>query len=176
MLTDRANEFLATLERVPFVPTKYVEELLLDGCCPSVDKWLEFHEKYAGYVEDLGKDKAVWGLVHREPRWLEPLSAEVDYDKKENSYDIVCADVHPSYNYILTDSGEFWGVPSESFDVYVERKSIGYEFSLNGNVKPVAKEDFDESILNSVLTNDNFVSEASDRFYNYFCCENFFID
>jgi|SRR5690554_3035512 len=172
MLTDRARKYLATLKREPFVPTKQVERIFIDSECPFFENWLEFHEKYAGYVEVLGNDTATWGLVHREPGWLAPMGIEVDYDKKEDGYDIVCADVHPSYNYVLTNRGEFLGFPSESFDIYVERKSIGREFSLDGKVIDFNKGGVDEEKVSRVLRDSNFIPEASDKFSSYYLYEN----
>lgn len=168
MLTNRARKYLATLKRVSFVPTKQVENLLSDCGCPCISKWLDFHEEYAGYVEVLGKDKAIWGLAHEKPTWQDPFSVDVDYDKKESSYDIVCADVHPSYNYILSDNGEFWGFPSGDFNIYLERKALGHEFSINSNVILVTQDELDQVMLHEVLKNENLLSEASDRFYKYY--------
>lgn len=175
MLTDKAKKYLSTLERRPFVPTEDVEKIILDSGYPCFPKWLDFHEKYAGYVELLGKDKAVWGLAHQSPTWLGSLAVEVSYDKKENSYDIVCADVHPSYNYVICESGEFMGFRSESFDIYVERKAVGYDFSFGFDVKSVSGSELSEDVIDRVMGAENILIEASDAFSEYYFRDEFLL-
>src|SRR5215467_1789624 len=111
MLSSRAVAFLSTLERRSFVPTRKVEEIIGNRGYPCYPKWLEFHERFAGYVETIGPDVAVWGLIHENPQWLLPMKADIDREPLQETWYITCADVHPSYNYRLDDKGEFLGNP-----------------------------------------------------------------
>lgn len=173
MLTNRGEKYLATLERVSSVPTREVERILADNEYPCLQEWLDFHERFSGYVESFGQDRAVWGLAHESPLWMDAFSVELEYDKRDGVFEIACADVHPSYNYFLRDSGEFLGFPSESFEIYVERKSVGYFFSKEGRVKPVRESDIEGDVLRKILNEENVVVEATDKFFVYYMNDSF---
>ena len=173
MLTNRGEKYLATLERVSSVPTREVERILSDNEYPCLQEWLDFHERFSGYVESFGQDRAVWGLAHESPVWMDAFSVELEYDKRDGVVEIACADVHPSYNYFLRDSGEFLGFPSESFEIYVERKSVGYFFSKEGRVKPVRESDIEGDVLRKILNEENMVVEATDKFFVYYMNDSF---
>src|SRR5690554_4111493 len=175
MLTDRAERYLETLDRVNFVPTEEIERILLENGHPCIRGWLDFHEKFAGYVEFIGQDRAVWGLAHESPSWMDPLSVEVEYDKKEGVFDIACADVHPSYNYLLSDSGVFWSFPSECFEIYVERKAVGYFFSEKGGVRSINDKEIEADLLKKMIKKDNIIVEATDKFSNYYRFKNYLV-
>src|SRR4051794_29700911 len=98
MLTARAQGYLTTLFREAALPTAEVARLIeAEGVTP-VQAWLDFHESYAGYWEDLGSgDVAVWGLARAtEGIFCAPRSVGI-YRTKGAVRGIACADVHPSH-------------------------------------------------------------------------------
>lgn len=174
MLTDRANKYLATLERRSAIATTEVEKILRESGHPCFAAWLEFHERYAGYVELWGHDWAVWGLVHENPYWLGHRAAEVEREPHHEIWYIACADVHPSYNYLLDDKGEFQGPPAQSFDVKVERNAVSWEFSRTGSSVFVPSSELrEQSVRDRLLTEmkSHLVAAASDHFARCFMSE-----
>ncbi len=124
MITRLAELYLASLKRVDIVPIDAVRTLAAKQGIALTEPLIQFHERFAGYTEQMGRDVAVWGLVHARPQWLTPYTLEV-FDAGEVL--MACADAHPSYDYTLTMSGEFVGSgaggPCESFEVKVERNA-----------------------------------------------------
>jgi len=133
-LSSRAESYLAALTRGTFVPVERVAEALQRTGCPGFDTWLNFHARYAGYEEELGLETAVWGIVHNDPTWLDPGEATIERDGTRLY--VVCADVHPSFDYSLYSDGEFsstgGGGRCESFDIKVERSSVLWEATAGG--------------------------------------------
>ena len=178
-LSPRARTFLATLERRPAVPTAEVEAIVTGSGFPCFTPWLAFHDRYAGYVEALRQDGFVWGLVHRNPRWLAPNKPDIDSEADELTWYIGSADGHPSYDYRLDNTGEFLGgAPAESFDIHVERIALGREFQRRGVVRawsddelrgPAARDTFEARVK------AHLVAEASDRFSRYYRSESHFV-
>ncbi|MCX2794703.1 hypothetical protein SAMN05660479_02242 [Microbulbifer thermotolerans] len=173
MLTDRAKKYLATLERVPSIPTREIERILSDNEYPCIPEWLEFHDRFSGYIEPLGLDRAVWGLAHNSPVWMDSFSVDVECDKIEGTFEVVCADVHPSYNYTIDDRGHFFGLASESFEIYVERKAVGFLFSKAGSVRPIRVADIEDEVIGHILNKENLISEATDKFFTYYRYDNY---
>ncbi len=171
-LTTRATTYLATLERTPTPSTAEVEAALRERSLPRFDSWLSFHERYAGYVEPLGRDKAVWGLIHGQGTWLKN-TPDVDREVKEERWYVRCADVHPSYNYTLDHSGEFLAHPARTFDVKVERDALVHELGRQGRLARLyGAGPFDDPVLALVAeARERQVAEASDGFFRYFYSE-----
>jgi hypothetical protein len=178
MLSARAIAFLSTLERRPFVATRKVEEIIGNQGFPCYPAWLDFHERYAGYVETIGRDVAVWGLVHENPTWLLPMKADIDRESAQETWYITCADVHPSYNYRLDDKGEFLGNPAESFDEHVERMAVGWEFRREGNTQVIARDELRSQAFLSLFVNmvkSALVPEASDQYFTYYMDDHYLV-
>ena len=131
-LSPLAQHYLAQLTRTRPVPTSKVERLLLDEGWPRFEAWVSFHERYAGYVQLSGSEFFVWGLVHKDPQWLPPGEPDVDKEPNKNVWYVACADGHPSYNYRLDQKGTFLGGPSRTFDIFVERLALIWEFKRSG--------------------------------------------
>jgi hypothetical protein len=113
------------LQRVDHPSEDAVRQALTKAGYPVVATWLAFHASFAGFVEPLGAGEvAVYGLLHAHGRWLQGVEAEADSE----GWIVMCADVHPSYDYWLTEEGELLGVggggPFQSFSVKVERDAI----------------------------------------------------
>ena len=167
MLTERARQYLTSLERLRPVPTKEVERVLGEQGSPCFEVWLDFHERYAGYVEPLGGDQATWGIVHEGSRWMKPGQANV---KKAHEVDVkwfvTCAAVHGSYTYELGDTGMFRERSAESFDIKVERNAARVTFMREAVDRPRLWTKLDDpAFLERVRRETTVVAEASDRFY-----------
>ncbi|MBM4362444.1 MAG: hypothetical protein FJ104_07165 [Deltaproteobacteria bacterium] len=176
MLSQRARSYLATLRRDPAVPLARVERALLDRGLAPYPAWLEFHEQYAGYWEDLGGGSvAVWGLMHEQVTgvFVEPSQLYVTADKLGPIY-IACADTHPSFGYNITPEGKFVGppFPCASFGIKVERNALMWEFATSGAAQraydldgvPIIEQR--EALLERLRP--FHAPEASDRFANYY--------
>ena len=139
-LSERAQSYLATFNRRQPVPVGLVADALARSGCPRLDRWLDFHSRFAGYEELIGRDLAVWGIVHAEPTWLDPDEATVEL--RDGEWRVICADVHPSYDYWLDSRGHFVGLgnggPYEAFDVKVERDAVMWEASAHGHAWSIA--------------------------------------
>lgn len=134
-LSQTATAYLATLKRHPAVPVAQVVEALKRANCPVFECWVEFHERFAGYEEVIGRDTAIWGIVHAEPWWaLLPYEAWVQANG--NDWVVACADVYPSYDYNLNSAGEFvsygGGGQHESFAKRIERSALGWDATVAG--------------------------------------------
>ena len=168
-LSSRAAAYLESLERVESVPTaKVTERLKLEGI-PSFSSWTEFHDKFAGYVENIGVERAIWGLMHFASEWQDPLDVSVDRDGGE--YLIGCADVHPSYDYWLRNNGEFSGIggggPCESFDKKVEQTALLWSATRVGDWSLIVDfNDWSPERQQPILAGRDrgFIPEASDKY------------
>jgi hypothetical protein len=176
LLSKRAQSYLGTLVRIQPVPLGDVKKILRDSSYPCFDPWLEFHERYAGYVEPLGLDTAVWGLVHEEARWIGDRRVRVDRDAHEDQWFVACAEVHPSYNYLLDNRGEFLGVLAESFEIKVERNAVEWEFLSQGRGVAVPQSDLGDMSFIKRLREElrpHFVYEASDCYLRYYMSDRY---
>jgi len=177
MLTPLASKYLMTLKRRPSIPVQEVEAIIRGQGFPVFDPWLDFHDRYAGYEEIIGRDGAIWGLVHEAPQWLPSREADIDHELWEEWY-VTCADVHPSYNYRLTDKGEFLGSPARSFDTHIERLALGWDFYQRVGSRPMTISELRAPEFREKFTNHikNFlVVEASDEFFRYYMNDTYLI-
>ena len=178
MLTTRARDFLTTLERRPAVSTSDVEAIIRAAGFVAFVPWLEFHEKYAGYVEVIGRDMATWGLVHEKAVWLLPRRVEVDRETHEDTWYITCADAHPSYTYQLDDKGRFLGGPAESFDIHVERKALGWEFQRTSETRALTTHELRDVAFRRVFATqmkEHVVETASDCYTRYYMNDDYLV-
>src|SRR5262249_33442565 len=121
------------------------------------------------YEEVIGRETATWGIVHRDPRWLDPGAASCELT--EDMWRVVCADVHQSYDYWLDSNGEFvslgGGGRCESFCVKIERSAMFWEATYQGR-----SWDLDLDVLHVAgsvgelvrLVHAKAVAEASDKY------------
>ncbi len=168
MLTERAQKYLASLDRIRPVPTAEVERVLRNqgSVCPPV--WLDFHERYAGYVEPMGgTDTAIWGIVHENSYWLAPGQAHIAESREVDvNWFVACAEVHGSYVYELGDTGMFRQRSAESFDIKVERNAARVTFMREAVGRPRMWVRLkDPAFVERVRRETVVVPEASDRFY-----------
>jgi hypothetical protein len=142
-LTKRAIAWLATLSREAPLPTAHVERLIVAAGTKPHDAWLNFHDKYAGYIEEVGPgDIAIWGLARAatatpEPIWIKPDSVYTRPADRRFPEAIFCADSHPVHGYELGANGAFYGVggPAETFEMKIERHGVMKEFYDRGKVR-----------------------------------------
>ena len=171
-LTDRAIAYLATFSRQPAPSPSVLEAALRVRNQPVFDAWLAFQYKYAGYVEPLGHDTAIWGIIHEQGTWLKSVP-DVEHDLVEEQWLVRCADVHPSYNYLLDQGGAYRGYPpAMDFDVKIERDALIYDLSLRGKLKSFYSSDLNqprEDLLRAIQEAKRVeVAEASDSFFRYY--------
>lgn len=170
-LSALARKWLSTLARKPAVPVREVESLIQSAGYPCFGTWLAFHDRYAGYCEPIGQDWAIWGLVHQNPTWLEPMQPNIDREPNEDTWYIMCADAHPSLGYRLNNRGEVVGTPAESFDIAVERNALGWDFRQRGETRALVASELrsdDFRQLFETQIRSFFVAEASDRYFRYY--------
>jgi hypothetical protein len=165
MLTERAQRYLALLKRVRPAPAEVVERAFREQGEPCPDVWLDFQERFAGYVEPLGQETAVWGIIHEKSQWTPPCAVWIEnwYENGETSR-ARCADVHGSYDYWLGDGGIFHRPLAETFEIKVERNAARATFMGDPNRPP--KWCFalaDEAFLDRVHRETSLVPEASDK-------------
>lgn len=168
-LSLRAEAFLAALRRHPAVPVSQVADAIREAGCTPCEVWLDFHERYAGYEEPLGKDAAIYGIVHANSYWLGPGKASVRKGTDGN-YSVICAEVHGSYDFRLHQDGCFTsydgGGPCETFDVNVEQHSLIWEVKKSGRIWTGGAHKMPTDGLDAfrLAVEAEPVAEASDRF------------
>jgi hypothetical protein len=129
-LTPRATRHLAGLKRVAVPSTTLVEQHLVTLIPQVPAVWLDFHERYGGYVEAVSAtENAVYGLMHSHPMWLSPMRCDFEDDPAEHNAYVACADVHPSYDHRLDLHGHFLAEPAESLEIQIERVALATEFA-----------------------------------------------
>jgi hypothetical protein len=180
-LTVRATRYLAGLKRIAVPSTTLVERQLATLVAQVPATWLDFHERYGGYVVPMNAtEEAVLGLMHSHPTWLAPMKCDVEEDPDEDDIYIACADVHPSYDYRLDKRGHFLGQAAESFEINLERAALSKEFRdacAHGlkfqfgrdNLPPQLAEELDR------LLTEPPVPEASDEYYTYYRSEHLLV-
>ncbi|WP_236520221.1 hypothetical protein [Sandaracinus amylolyticus] len=124
------------------MPTMQVERLIRDAGGTPHAVWLDFQERFGGYIEVVGPDDfAIWGLARAAdaklpPTWSEPNRVHISpgYDGFPEA--IACADANPVHQYELRADGWFAGIggPCPSFDMKVERHGVMHEFYSRGVV------------------------------------------
>lgn len=142
-LTKRASAWLATLSREAPVPTRRVEQLILDAGGTPHRVWLDFHEHYAGYAEEVGPgDVAFWGLARAAdaeppPLWFAPDTVYLVPPQYHFPEAIRCADAHPVHGYELGADGCYRGIggPADTFEMKLERHGLMKEFRDRGHVR-----------------------------------------
>jgi hypothetical protein len=172
-LSLRATKYLESLQRLEPVPTKQVEVIFQAQGLVAHKAWLDFHEKYAGYVEPLGLDMAVWGLAHHRSHWFKPLTIYVEQSlQAEADWFVACAEVHPSYVYKLGDTGFFRDPAANSFDVKVERNAARVEFFAAGRTARVFEVGAPQFIERAQRA--EVIHEASDTSFRVFATAGIF--
>jgi hypothetical protein len=153
------------------VPTEDVARAIQRAGYTPHPAWLDFHERYAGFEEPLGRERAICGIVHTDSYWLKPGEASADRD--DDGHDsVVCAEVHPSFAYRLRDDCVFTssggGGPCETYDAKTEQSAIFHETKIDGR-RWVYDFEFTRIPAGGLdalreAVDAELISEASDRF------------
>lgn len=80
---------------------------------------------------------------------------------------IACADAHPSYEFVLTTTGEFRHAPTERFDVFIEQSACIWSFTDVPKFRGVPYPTLDdEEFIAKLSARETLVEvpEASDSF------------
>jgi hypothetical protein len=133
-MTDRLHRYLESLERRPHIFDRgQVANAISDFGIP-VETWLlDFHDRYAGFVQPIGLDEAVLGILHENSKWLGPNG--IDGDNDPDDWMLCCADAHPSHGYQFTSDKLFIGGCGSSFDTIMDRKALWHEFASTGQIQ-----------------------------------------
>lgn len=179
-LSERAGSYLSSLEREDPTPIDVVYQLFEDYGVAPVDSWMDFHERYAGYVEHSGESIAIWGLCSETSNRLRPPrtlvcgndAGELRKGQGEPEW-IQCADVAEPVVYELYRDGEFDGYPCESrsFEVKIERTAIQHLFYREGTVPVFRIDGVSVSRMRAELEaemSEAIVREASDQYAIYY--------
>ncbi len=173
-LTPRAEAFVRTLHREAPLETDVVGRLIeAEGVSPP-QCWLDFHEKFAGFWENLGAgDVAVWGLARASEGNFCRAREVCIFRTLGNVRGIACADVHPSHGYEIQRSGRVLTphFAAQTFATRVERLAAWAEFTSHGPAtRLVGAERFPaaerQAVLDAVV--DGLVHEASDHYARYY--------
>jgi hypothetical protein len=141
-LTQRAQTWLSTLVRETPMPTLEVERLIRDAGGTPHALWLDFHDRYGGYVEVVGPGEvAVWGLARAADAippnaFTQPDHVFIRAGDGEYPETIACAEANPVHEYELYADGWFAGLggPCPSFDIKVERHGLMHELFSRGKI------------------------------------------
>lgn len=180
MLSERAERYLAVLHRVRPVPAATVERAIGATGAPCFEPWLEFHERYGGYVEPLRCGDATWGLVHDSPAWLPAGEASVESAPDDDDWFVRCADALPSAGLVLDQHGEVVGErnldSAESFDIRVERVAAVWWCTVRSG-SPMRPRAVDAAtgvrLIERVRREQRLAPEASDRFVTCYLADDY---
>ena len=167
MLTDRAKRWLSTLDRKPAIATGEVREALLRKGVEPFDSWLSFHEQYAGYIEPIGHDRAIWGLMQSGGDFMPEREVVVDYDATDKRWYVCCADAHPSYEYELAETGDVLAGPAATFSIHVERCALRDWFCDRGDPPVVEFNVKSPEAVARIEAETERVDAASDKYFDY---------
>jgi hypothetical protein len=171
--------WLSTLVREQPLPTKVVEQLIRDAGGTPHPVWLDFHDRFAGYIEEVAPgDLAIWGLarpLEADPpaTWRQPESVFLTLPTDDNDERISCAEAHPVHEYELRANGAFMGAggPCPSFDMKVERQALMCEFRQAGTARKTLFTKSSDAPIHQQLLHDMapfLVPEASTARAQYF--------
>jgi len=89
-------------------------------------EFVDFQRKYGGRADAIGLNPVRWGILHRDPQWVEVdrVDAERD-DQRPGVWHVVCADVHPSDTMTIDQDGRLywcWRLRYRHFEDYFAGK------------------------------------------------------
>jgi hypothetical protein len=178
MLSERAQRYLSRLKRITPVPTEEVRRVLERQGTARFPVWLDFHERYAGYVEPQGLDTAVLGIVHARSHWIKPGAAAVSRSYEASAeWFVTCAEAHPSYVYELGDTGFFRAPAAASFEMALERHAARVEFSGQPRAKSwlqLRQWPPSPTLIEQLKRDARVVPEGSDAHYRLWLGERFY--
>ncbi|MFZ5895126.1 MAG: hypothetical protein ACOY0T_28965 [Myxococcota bacterium] len=162
MLTQRAQQYLATLKRGPSVPLEDIKRWFAESGQPCFDVWLDFHERYAG-LEEPSTGYAL-GLAQPVDASNPAHAPRIECSESGQRCVILIAAVEDFEELKLDWRGKVTinAERAETFDLKVERDALRWEFQQSGRTVRLTDDDFCQSLLPQ-LEND-WVAEASDEY------------
>lgn len=109
-LSPAAEDYLARLTRRWVPPLDVARRAYREAGVELPEVVAAIQERFGGYVIPVGLGIAVLGIYHG--RRAKHLLNGFDYDDErdlDGEYIFACADAHPSYDFFVTDTGEFCG-------------------------------------------------------------------
>ncbi len=173
MPSSRLTKYLQTLDRLPAITdVKTVSEIIETSGLPIIKPVIEFHCKYAGFVQPYGRVQFIWGLFHSNPHdysFFQPNRPHCD-TMDENFRIFTCCNCHASDHWFLDETGAlywcYYPPLATSFEKKIERDAVAWE--LNSTNEALFKVEFDRpitEILPELLPgfSDGLIEEASDH-------------
>lgn len=176
-LSEKGQRFLNSLERFPALPVATVEKSLIDNGYPVFDVWLDFHDRYAGYTDAVGRDGVTWGLMHEHSRFGlgkkgRFIDAEAYFDESDDLWYAYAANAHPSYDYTIDERGHFYSMNISSFELFLNREGVWKEF-LEQSKKPRIERSR-SNIIQAIKESPDveLIDELSDEYIEWWQGEN----
>ena len=179
MPSSRLGKYLHTLERLPAITdATTVGEIIEASGLPIYEPVIEFHCKYAGFVQPYGRVKFIWGLFHQFPHdysFFKPNQPHCN----QNLF-FTCCNCHGSDHWYLDETGALYWCYSPplatSFETKIERDALVWEL---GEIydKAIFQVEFElptTQILSEVVLRlkDGLISEASDHIESLYWYKN----
>ena len=171
LLSERAQRYLATLERRPATTERHqLEDAFAAAGVPVLEPIIDFQVTFGGYVEKYGRSEFVWGILHQRPdrdSFFSPNELHVIADGGEVF--VTCANCHASDHWFLDASGALYWCFSPplatSFMKKIERDAIARVLdpaAMQRVVPSVPEPEFIEMLLPRIR--EGLVPEASDAY------------
>jgi hypothetical protein len=182
VLTERAERYLKTLERVPSITDEQrIVEILERAGAPPFEKIVEFQRRFGGYVEFYGYNKFIWGILHEIPEEFSFLEPNVpDFDAEDGEYFFTCANCHRSDSWSLDTKGILYWCGYKkalSFEKKIERDAAVREIFADRKSKRVKFELPYDEIVEIVIPKieNGLIEAASDEDQKLYFCDNFYV-
>jgi len=136
MISDRAQRYLATLERRPSVMDRArIEGAFATAGIPVIEPLVDFQLTFGGFVQRYGFNEFVWGILHSRPGRDSAFERDrLHVLRRKEEVFVTCADCHRSDHWFLDVSGAlYWCFAppvAVSFATKIERDAIAE--SLDG--------------------------------------------
>ena len=172
-LTERAVQYLATLERVPAEhDEESIRAALSSAGLPPLDAVIDFQVRFGGYVTYDCLNRFEWGILHRIPADCSCFSPnEVNYFEEDDDFFISCCNCHGSDHWYMNSKGEihwcFRPPLASSFQTLVERDALCWNLDqLDGGLRRIKFDESDEEVLRVLMPRirRGIVAEASDEY------------
>jgi hypothetical protein len=158
-LTQRAQVWLSTLSRERPLPTRIVEELIRDAGGTPHPVWLDFHDRFGGYIEAFGAGEvAIWGLARAKDAvpanvFGQPDQVFIRPAEGAEPESISCAEANPVHGYELYADGSFVGPGGSctTFEMNVERHGLMHELFMRGKIRESVLRGSDASASQQLL-------------------------
>jgi hypothetical protein len=182
MVSERAKQYLATLEREPaIIDEEQVIAAMERAKLPVFEPVVQFQIDYGGYIEWYGFNDFHWGILHHKPEPESFLTAnEIAFDSEDGEYFITCADCHLSDHWTLDSKGSLYWCgyfKASSFDLKIERDAFVASLGMLGK-RSRLQFDAEAKEVIEILTprlHENLIAEASDNYQALYLKDNLYV-